>query len=186
MTLIFGAAGDDRLDANAAFDFIFGRGGDDSLTGLGNGPTFLFGGRGNDYLIGDYSPGLDATGDDFLFGGRGDDFLSGMAGNDRLSGGAGADHLKGGEGDDILIGGKGRDVFRMSIDGTNGLDTIRDFRSGADKIKLGTGSNKAMTEDQFSALIDYDQNTGVVTYDGTDIAVLKNRPADLSGADFLI
>ena len=59
---------------------------------------------------------------DRLYGGWGNDYLLGGEGQDRLYGGAHSDTLNGGNGDDFLFGGSGRnsDVF----DGGAGNDTI--------------------------------------------------------------
>ena len=64
----------------------------------------IFGGPGNDNLVGD-------AGNNTLFGLAGDDTLSGLAGNDLLSGGDGADQLLGGTGADTLQGGTGADTL---------------------------------------------------------------------------
>src|SRR5262249_10522741 len=75
---------------------VSGGNGDDTIS-LGNAalpPAQLFGGNGNDVLIG-------GSGADQLFGGNG---------NDTLNGGDGDDILFGGNGDDMVIGGKGSDT----------------------------------------------------------------------------
>jgi serralysin len=113
-----GAFGDDGIMFDNA------RGGDDAL----------FGGPGNDSLVGDARILLSALGgDDALVGGPGNDFLSGDAnflehdargGDDHLQGGAGNDHLVGDGlmwslratnnsqgGDDHLEGGRGDDIL---------------------------------------------------------------------------
>jgi Ca2+-binding RTX toxin-like protein len=67
--------------------------------------------------------------DDQIFGGRGNDTLVGLSGDDYLSGGRGADLLVGGRGEDVLAGGLDADVFQFSaghID-DGGLDWIVDF-----------------------------------------------------------
>jgi serralysin len=74
-------------------------------------------------------------GRDVLFGGLGGDVLRGFGGNDDLNGGAGEDILDGGLGDDALRGGAGRDLFTFA-DRRFGIDTIRDFTLGADRIDL--------------------------------------------------
>ena len=57
---------------------------------------------------------------------------------DTLNAGAGDDVLYGGTGNDTLTGGLGKDkfVFASALDGTNNLDSIKDFVSGTDKIVL--------------------------------------------------
>ncbi|MCJ8141246.1 calcium-binding protein [Falsirhodobacter halotolerans] len=70
----------------------FGHGGNDTLTGSDQANNFLYGGTGNDSVMGS----------------RYDDFLYGQDGNDTVHGGAGGhDHLFGGRGDDSIFGGAG-------------------------------------------------------------------------------
>lgn len=123
---LLGGAGDDILTGGAGDDTLNGGGGNDTVsyavqtgdinvdlssatdqaTGAGIGTDQViqvenvFGGAGNDTLIGDAM-------DNLLVGGDGDDLLDGRDGADILSGGAGEDTLIGGAGDDILIGGTG-------------------------------------------------------------------------------
>lgn len=94
---------------------LFGGLGNDTLIGTTNGggniaPDRLFGGGGNDVLYG-YNP-ISATSNvnnsnDLLYGGDGNDQLFGGGGNDLLSGGNGNDTLTGGGGADTLDGGGG-------------------------------------------------------------------------------
>ena len=58
--------------------------------------------------------------DAVLFGGDGNDHLIGSRGNDVIVGGAGNDHIYGGRGRDILIGGEGRD----KVDGGSNDDLL--------------------------------------------------------------
>lgn len=90
--------------------------------------------HGKDLVIGGYW-------DDLSAGGGGNDTLRGFGGHDTLSGGQGADRLNGGPGADVLIGGAGADQFVFDkMWGTWGvddrIDTITDFTSGVDKIRL--------------------------------------------------
>lgn len=101
------------------------------------------GGSGSDRISGN---GLDNTlvggaGDDTINGQAGDDNLLGEDGNDTLVGGAGDDDLTGGIGNDILRGGIGEDNFIFDIGkafnkAEMGVDTLRDFKRGIDKIIL--------------------------------------------------
>lgn len=124
--VLIGSAGADRLLAGGADDILRGAGGRDSLSG-GTGEDLLMGGLGADRLAG----GAD---DDRLEGGRGTDQLRGDAGTDDLRGGAGIDRLEGGTGDDLLVGGTGADVFVLR--NHHGNDTISDFRTGIDEVKI--------------------------------------------------
>jgi Ca2+-binding RTX toxin-like protein len=93
----------------------------------GNGNDTVTGTGGEDFLYGD-------NGSDVLFGLNGHDLLSGGNGNDQLFGGAGNDILIGGQGNDMLSGGAGRDMFVFAKSG--GTDTILDFETGSDRIRL--------------------------------------------------
>lgn len=74
---------------------------------------------------------------DKIEGRDGDDKLRGLSGNDTIYGGSGNDWITGDKGDDTLWGNKGRDVFKASMK-KNGLDTIKDFEKGQDKILIGS------------------------------------------------
>ncbi|WP_186766728.1 hypothetical protein [Puniceibacterium confluentis] len=137
-------------NANTNAQSIFGS----DAAGLGTlgspttGDDFIFGFRGPDALNGDGVTVFGTSGDDALFGGIGDDKLYGGAGNDQLFGGNGDDLLQGGAGNDILLGGLGEDQFRFNAPAVNGLDNVRDFLAGTDKIGLlqnGGGWNAAAT-----------------------------------------
>ena len=78
---------------------IYGFGGNDWLSvALLGVQSMLFGGTGNDILVGGF-------GKNILLGESGDDVLTGGLGSDLLIGGTGRDSLTGGLGDDLLIGG---------------------------------------------------------------------------------
>ena len=62
--------------------------------------------------------GTDADGDDRLFGGTGNDVLLGMGGNDYLDGGAGEDAIFGGAGNDIIV----YDSNDYLVSGGSGID----------------------------------------------------------------
>lgn len=78
------------VDAGAGSDVIDARG--------MNFPVALFGGAGDDYLVG-------GRGNDILAGGAGDDLLSGSFGNDLMVGGAGRDTLFSFLGNDLVVAG---------------------------------------------------------------------------------
>jgi Ca2+-binding RTX toxin-like protein len=173
---IQGDDGNDSLYGGAGRDSMSGGAGDDLIeqgdvpknaldpgaqSGDGRTPLYLFGGDGNDTVIG-------SLGGDDLSGGNGNDILRGGGGAlDNLNGGEGNDTLIGsgalsgeggndrivstGEGPTQLFSDGGRDVligsnagadtfaFRDSAD-NDGLsanaDVIRRFDSGTDKIDL--------------------------------------------------
>jgi Ca2+-binding RTX toxin-like protein len=95
----------------------------------------VFGGHGNDFIVGHAANNLilGNGGDDIIYGGDGNDQLEGGAGNDMLfgelgndllRGNAGNDILEGGEGYDRLVGGTGDDVYVFGAATENQIDTI--------------------------------------------------------------
>src|SRR3546814_7505783 len=121
------------LIANDGADAVVG-----TFDGLGEGATFLSGGRtyhisyagndGNDVTLTDYveppPSGGGGDGSATISGSAGPDLLTGTAGNDVIDGGAGADTVLGGGGGDSVLGGSGADV----VYGNQGTD-----------IRLGPG-----------------------------------------------
>ena len=87
--------------ANTGTIQVFGQSGNDTISvdeSNGAMPAVqLFGGAGNDTLIG-------GSGNDLLFGGAGNDVLQGKGGDDQLFGGDGNDTLTGGTGNDQMFG----------------------------------------------------------------------------------
>jgi Ca2+-binding RTX toxin-like protein len=110
---IFGLGGNDRLSLNETNGALpraslFGGNGNDTLIGAA-AADFLFGQAGNDTLLG--NGGLD-----FLFGGAGDDVMTGGAGNDQVFGQAGNDRMiwNPGDGSDLNEGGAGSDTVEVN------------------------------------------------------------------------
>jgi Ca2+-binding RTX toxin-like protein len=209
--LLNGRNGDDRLQGEDGNDRLFGERGDDILSG-GNGDDCLWGGQGNDIVFGgsdndrlwgesgeDILIGDD--GNDLIYGGAGNDYLLGGSGRDRLwgdagedilngggdedllFGGAGNDDLFGGGGDDTIFGGAGADRFRFANLINQGIDSMKDFQSGIDKMiisALGFGgglqAGTTVTAEQFLATTSstattteqrliYDSTTGGLFFD---------------------
>ncbi|MEB3215486.1 MAG: calcium-binding protein [Nostocales cyanobacterium 94392] len=77
------------------------------------------------------------SGSAFLYGGAGDDTLIGGSGNDNLYGGEGDDVIFGGAGNNRLYGGDGSNIFVISS--VTGRDIIYDFKDGTDFIGLSDG-----------------------------------------------
>ena len=94
---------------------------------------------------------------DYVFtitGGAAADSLTGGAGGDTISGGGGADTINGDGGADTLTGGAGADDFVITIsaagvsDSTNAAaDTITDFVSGSDEIRISFAPSTNTTYD---------------------------------------
>lgn len=125
---VFGLDGDDVLSLNEANGALpaanlFGGSGNDTLIG-GSGADMLFGGAGNDVMLG-------KGGADSLFGGTGNDVLTGGDGDDSLFGEAGDDRLVWNPGDDsdLFEGGSGIDT--AEINGGNGAEHFTISANGA-------------------------------------------------------
>lgn len=131
---------------------IFGGGGNDSIVG-GSEDDLIIGGDGNDILSGGGGKNvlIGGDGDDSLTGGAAHNVLYGGAGNDTiaaggdagdvLAGGSGNDSLTGGGGNDLLAGGPGDD----SLVGGAGDDTCVGG-TGTDSIDGGTGNNTIIND----------------------------------------
>ncbi|WP_333496307.1 Ig-like domain-containing protein, partial [Kluyvera sp. CHPC 1.251] len=108
----------DQLTFDKVVDYVTQN--SEELGAMGSGNDVLYGGEGNDILVG-------GGGNDMLYGGEGDDILYGGTGNDTLIGG---------KGDDTLYGGSGSDTFTW-LKGDDGHDVIKDFRADeGDRIDL--------------------------------------------------
>lgn len=90
-------------------------------------------GKGADIISG-------VNGKNTISGGSGNDSILGGSDNDKLLGETGNDTLNGGSGNDTLTGGAGVDVFVYD----SGNDLITDYKSGEDKIKIGTITNSTI------------------------------------------
>ncbi len=151
-----GSNSGDTVATGAGNDTLVGGGGQDTLnSGVGN--DRIFGQNGNDLLIG-------RAGNDILLGGAGNDTLEGGIGRDRLNGGRGNDELRGGGSIDRFIFNTNQEFASEDL----GVDTIVDFQPGLDIILLDrdTFTNEALVE----------YNSGVLSYDGTEFAIISGAP----------
>jgi Ca2+-binding RTX toxin-like protein len=127
-----GAPGEGDLIGQAVTD-LYGGGGNDTLVGSVV-DNLIRGGGGSDTISG-------RGGNDRLQGANGGDIISGGSGNDRLLGFGGNDKLSGGEGDDLL---QGDDLFGASgndtLDGGTGDDDEYGY-GGNDTFLEGTAAN---------------------------------------------
>ncbi|MEY1555955.1 Hint domain-containing protein [Yoonia sp. R2331] len=147
---IFAGTGDDTVFGGAGNDSINGEGGNDTLSGGAGSDTILgggtlMGGGDDDFLFTDPGAGPSSVyggvGNDFIID-QGDDashdLLDGGTGNDDILGGRGNDTIVGGDGDDTVGGGDGDDVFFVG-DGV-GIDLItggEDTETTGDTIEMG-------------------------------------------------
>ncbi|HSV70645.1 MAG TPA: hypothetical protein VLI72_11075 [Methylibium sp.] len=127
-SVLRGAAGADTADYARAATAVTvtlalttaqatGGSGTDTLTTIEN----LTGSAHNDQLTGNAAANT-------LNGGNGADTLAGGGGGDLLSGGAGADRLSGGGGVDVFL-----------FNGLSDSDTITDFASASDRLRIAQG-----------------------------------------------
>ncbi|BAU43281.1 calcium-binding protein [Leptolyngbya sp. O-77] len=141
-------------------------------------PTNIGDRRGNVIL------GLEVGG--IMDGRGGNDDLSGMGGDDILCGGNGHDTLRGGQGHDICWGGRGRDIYyggagrdTFVLDLLKGVDVIKDYKDGIDKIGLTNG----ITYEQIS--IQKEGKHSGIYLDDRKLGVVENtRPGTLRADDF--
>ncbi|GAB4478248.1 MAG: hypothetical protein OHK0037_40280 [Elainellaceae cyanobacterium] len=144
-----------------------------------NRSSTLTGDNRSNTIVGNNRNGIldGGGGSDSLSGMGGNDVLCGNNGNDTLYGGTGRDMLWGGRGNDTYYGGAGRDTFVLDL--LRGVDVIKDFKDGTDKIGLTNGIVYELLdikkEGKHSGIYLGDQKLGVVE---------NTRPRDLTADDF--
>jgi Ca2+-binding RTX toxin-like protein len=117
-------------------------------------------------------------GNDTLSGMGGNDVLCGGTGNDKLNGGTGNDILFGGAGRDTLTGGSGKDTFVLALN--SGVDVIKDFQKGKDKLGLSIELNPGILD-----IVQQGKNT-VIGVGDQRLAMLSNMKANqITAADFV-
>lgn len=166
-------------------DVLFGGAGNDHLIGNG-GNDLIDGGRDNDVAFGD-------AGNDTLRGGAGNDVLSGdsldtegpdsdliaaLHGRDVLDGGEGNDRLTGNSGDDVLFGGAGDDVLSGDDSSLKGRFGNAYQFHGNDYLQGGSGNDSLWGGGGNDTLLGGEHNDWLVG----DYADL---PAEYQGADLL-
>lgn len=160
-----GSNGSDTINGNALANQIFGNSGNDRIMGYG----------GNDILQGN-------QGRDTIDGSDGNDTLLGGTGHDWLTGGNGNDMLVGGNGNDTLIGGGGSDVFVFKP--SNGVDTIQDFDTSADRIQIASAIFSSAN--QALAAVHYSGGNATIDLGGGSLIILTGVSGGLSPDDFII
>lgn len=193
---------DNRIKGNSGNNEMQGLGGNDDIYGYA-GNDIINGGAGNDILDGgdgidlvsfkvgatngvtvdlsitarqNTGNGLDAIRNfENLEGTVFNDVLIGDNGVNKIAGLAGNDLIRGRGGDDDLTGGSGNDTFRFDSAGVgNGVDRIRGFTPGADKLEFHTSDGYAANATLTFGTIAvgsgpqgiYDIDTGKLYYDG--------------------
>jgi len=155
---------------------IFGGAGNDLLVGSG-GADWLYGGVGHDKLKGRAGSDLmfGGPGSDKLVAGAGGDSLAGGAGKDVLIGQAGADKLAGGNQTDKMFGGKGNDILK----GGGGSDSIKG-QGGDDVLYGGTGDDR-LNGGPGNDLIDGDEGEDSIK-NGLPVDLETSFEVELQGA----
>ncbi|MBR0716797.1 calcium-binding protein [Bradyrhizobium liaoningense] len=180
--------GDKPTVANTTEIDVFGQAGDDTISlNEANGAlpsAHLFGGTGNDTLIGGSSA-------DMLFGQAGNDTLRGQGGNDLLFGGAGNDVMDGGTGDDQLFGEAGNDRMIWNpgggtdlFEGGDGTDTAEvNGGNGAETFAITPNGTRVrfdrLSPAPFSLDIGTTENLVVHANGGDDVITASNGLATL-------
>ena len=184
---IYGGAGNDTISSNFARlspspggDVVYGDGGDDLINSIGNdgvtessvGDT-VYGGLGNDSILGAIESANDDQDNDFLFGG---------AANDTIDGNGGTDSINGGAGNDMVMARSGED----STDGGAGIDTI-DFTNdeGAVEFDLGSGSTTISGTAFVESNVNYENAIGTSGADTIYGSAADNSIGGGSGIDTL-
>ena len=204
-----GWGGNDSIYALGGNDIVSGGAGDDILDG-GDGVdtvTFKIGATGGvsvDLSITakqNTGQGIDKiTNFENLEGTQFDDTLIGNNGVNKISALGGNDIIRGRGGDDDLTGGNGNDTFVFEAAAENGVDRIRGFTSGSDKLffdtdfgydaaagftvgteAVGSGAQFVWDSVKFNLYYDADGAGGAAA-----VHVANLNPSALSSSDILI
>ncbi|MEQ1938288.1 calcium-binding protein, partial [Mesorhizobium sp. CN5-321] len=232
--LLVGNGGNNFIDGGAGNDTLQGGAGNDTLQG-GTGADLMQGGAGNDtYIVDNAGDIVDESGADGfdrvqstlnislwdtahvkgavemgVLTGSANINASGNDLNNLLVGNSGNNILNGGWGNDTLTGGAGHDTFAFTtaLHNTANVDTITDFVSGDDTIRLDNAVFTALTTTGTlapSAFFEgaatspgqhilYDSTSGWLSYDADGsgsaaaihFATLSTHPT-LSNTDFVV
>ena len=229
---LFGGAGNDNLRGGSGIDALHGGSGNDTyvvtagdilveakaagIDTVRSALTWKLGANLEHLSLvgGNAVKGIGNAAANHLTGNNAANVLNGYAGADTLRGLNGNDVLNGALGKDTLSGGGGQDtfVFGHALSPAN-VDTIRDFSSGIDRIRLDDDVFKALTagtvlaDEQFHAgagatsahdaddRIVYDTSSGALYYDAdgingaaaTQFAILGTAThPTLAASDFVV
>lgn len=186
MDYVMGLSGNDTIYFSLGNDIIYGQGGSD---------TYNFSTRSEDFSVNlgssraSSSFGFDqlysienvvaGSGNDTIYGSSADNILTGGDGNDTLYGLNGNDTFIGGLGSDTIYGGNGRDTLDYSfataditvslLAGTSsGADTGNDTLSSIETLKLGSGNDIAIGDNNDNWIYGGDGNDNITGLDGDD------------------
>jgi Ca2+-binding RTX toxin-like protein len=145
--LLFGLAGDDRLEGSAGDDTLDGGTGDDFMSGGPGNDTYIVdssrdkvmerSGDGRDTVRSSISYAMDHNIEDLVLTGQEPIDGTGNALDNRITGNSAANRLTGGLGNDTLEGGAGADMFVFDSKlGPVNVDILLDFVATEDVIHL--------------------------------------------------
>lgn len=153
---LYGGEGNDALDGGEGDDVLDGGTGNDKMTGGAGDDVFFVdsvgdrvteaAGGGFDTVISSvtYSLAKAAAVEKLVLSGSDNINATGNALNNELVGNDGGNVLDGGKGADLLSGGEGADTFVLGDLAIGGFDTIADFSTGIDHIRLAPKVFKAL------------------------------------------
>ena len=154
--------------------------GDYSLELTVTSPVNLFGGAGDDVLVG--SPGKDLitalAGNDVVQGFGGDDTLSGGSDDDIILAGSGNDSVTAGNGNDVVFGDDGSD----NVSGDSGDDRI--FGGGGNDSLSGSGGNDIVFGEGGSDTLRGNNGSDILNGgDGSDLLIGDSGDDQLTGVN---
>ena len=134
-------------------------------------------GRGNDFVLLDTANGAFTTAKPtFVFGGRGDDTLLGGSGNEAFFGGRGNDFVDGNGGADTAFLGSGDDTFVW--DPGDGSDTVEGGSGFDTHVFNGSGGNEIFAATAVGHRVRFTRNLGGIVMDLNDIEALDVNALD--------
>jgi Ca2+-binding RTX toxin-like protein len=175
------------LTGNAGANTLDGKLGADTMAGGGGNDTYVFGkgdkiveglGKGIDTEKSALTHTLEKNVEKLILTGTGNINGTGNGLANTLTGNAGANALDGKAGNDVLIGGAGADkfVFDTALSATANVDTIKDYDTVADQIRL---DNAVFTDLVAGNLSTSAFHVGTAAADATDRIVYNSTTGAL-------
>ena len=165
---------------------IFGGAGNDQLIGGPNRDT-IYGDAGNDTIRGGASNDwlVGGEGADVMFGGAGNDWMTGDPGYDRLNGDAGNDTINGGEGRDTLAGGAGTDQLDGNGFAIGRANTEANFDVYTDDFVYSKPISNTDTTQPVSKG-DFNQTGLTAVFSALNATDIRNAITSLGGREYAV
>jgi RTX calcium-binding nonapeptide repeat (4 copies) len=164
---------------------IVGTPGDDILISQGGVSDAIWGGGGNDTIVGGDFYGEDeipGSAPDLLCGGPGADGVFGSPGDDKLSGGKGNDHVDGDNGADVQHGNGGDDrIGRGSFADADSADDVSKGGPGNDVLNGGWGQDELYGQGGADQLYDNECDGPTVLNGGAGDDYLESWSSSFEG-----